>query len=101
MDDKNTIYTYGTDTGVLGSTSAVTIAGSTAVSSGTAFQTYAAYVSPSGISWTDGIYVQPIKFGFTLKFKVEKAKLSKDWPQVGFAQPTPVKIRDNKLKRIL
>ena len=58
------------------------------------------YITASGVSWPHTFnWTEPIRFGFEIKFKTTKAKLSTDWKTGAFTLGTLAV--DNELKKLL
>ncbi len=58
------------------------------------------YITASGVSWPYTFnWTEPIRFGFEIKFKTTKAKLSTDWKTGAFTLGTLAV--DNELKKLL
>lgn len=97
---SNPTYTFGTDLGSKSPLSTITTTSTT----GTVPQyiSMPSGISISGMSNATTTFWPPVKirFGFTLKFKTEKAKLKKEWnDEADYSYGTPY-TRD-ELKKIL
>ena len=82
----------------INTTSYTTIATPFSISS--TMGTTGTWTTYSGVVNPNLFWVEPIRFGFTIRFKTSKAKLIRDWKEHDYTQGTPVKL-SNELKKLI
>jgi hypothetical protein len=74
------------------------LSGTITTSTGTSIAASGNYTTYSGMANPNYTWVEPIKFGFTIRFKTTKAKLSLDWKE---GRLTDIIGNPHELKKLL